>query len=1366
MRRLLKWVFLAGSVVGPFSPIGGGAAPMSDQEREFFESRIRPILAQECYECHSEATKAKGGLLLDSRDGWKKGGESGQVIVEGNPEESLLFRSISHVIPDLKMPKAGVALDENILDDFRSWIAAGAPDPRDRAPSTEEIGEDTSWKAISDRRAQWWSFQPLKRPEVPIVPETIHPVDCFIRDRLARAGLVAADRAGPEILLRRLSFNLIGLPPTLAEQEKFLESWKIDPDKATIETVDRLLADPGFGEKWARHWMDWTRYADTHGSEGDPAIPHAYQYRDYLIRALNDDVPFDQMLLEHFAGDLLSEPRINAELQLNESALGLWHLRMVFHGFAPTDALEERVRFTDDQINVATKAFLGLTVSCARCHDHKFDAISQEDYYALFGIFSASLPATIAVDAPGVLDRNQDEMSVLKPRIRKEFARFWEDTLTNDADSWEQKLASVAKKFPLLSRFGSGEGAGTGGGIGAWWSEECRKLDGRLGNDDDRVIRRWDLSDPGHMLSWSRYGEGLTETTPSHAGEFVINPAESWSGTVVKNILPDGVYSHLLSTRHRGVLASAPFDLIEKNDLYLLVAGEGSSVRYVVQHYPRSGTVYPVTNLEQGNWRWIKHDLSYWEGDSLHLELATAGDAPILVKPNERSWFGIRDAVLIKTGSEAPSESGNEAFAALRGYAGTETPGDFVDLSELVRGTLKQILRDWGSGDDRFDNASALFLDEALAAGLLPNHLNSLPDTLSDLIREYQALEAAVPRPTRAPGVFERKGIDQAVFVRGDHKQPGELVPRRFLEVLDSTPYSTEGSGRLEFARDLVDEKNPFTARVVVNRICYQLFGEGIVSSVDNFGRLGEKPSHPELLDFLADRFRNEQGWSFKSLIRDLVLSETWRQAGGLSMEAKEQDPGNRLLSSFPLRRLEAEAIRDSLLSVSGQLVRELYGPPVGGGGARRSIYLEVERNHLEPLLTTFDFPVPASTVGKRDATNVPAQSLTLLNDQFVAEQAGNLAAALKGELPDGYSDEQGIAWLFRTTLNRQPTENELAGATSFLAALEGEQRVQSERLDLLFDQIKKNHAELEALLEPVRARLEGEQVEKFAKESGQASPGFSPEPLARWDFAAGTSDLIGGVSLTMEGSARIENGTLVLDGDGFARSRPLDLDLSEKTFVVVAELATLDQAGGGVMTVQDLKGSNFDSLVFAERRGRQWLAGSNQHLRTLDLNGHDEVTVMPEKLHLALTWERDGTISCYRNGTVWGAPFRKADLHPFESGKTVVLFGLRHGTSIQGNRTFRGRIHQARLFGSSLSRKEIEADFVGAPAPIARQSIVEALDPGQRGMVTALEQEIVSLESERTALDPMGTPIPAEQRKWADLAHALFNLKEFIYLR
>ena len=276
-----------------------------------------------------------------------------------------------------------------------------------------------------------------------------------------------------------------------------------------------------------------------------------------------------------------------------------------------------------------------------------------------------------------------------------------------------------------------------------------------------------------------------------------------------------------------------------------------------MQHYPRSGTVYPVTNLEQGNWRWIKHDLSYWEGDSLHLELATAGDAPILVKPNERSWFGIRDAVLIKTCSEAPSESGNEAFAALRGYAGTETPGDFVDLSELVRGTLKQILRDWGSGDDRFDNASALFLDEALAAGLLPNHLNSLPDTLSDLIREYQALEAAVPRPTRAPGVFERKGIDQAVFVRGDHKQPGELVPRSFLEVLDSTPYSTEGSGRLEFARDLVDEKNPFTARVVVNRICYQLFGEGIVSSVDNFGRLGEKPSHPELLDFLADRFRN-----------------------------------------------------------------------------------------------------------------------------------------------------------------------------------------------------------------------------------------------------------------------------------------------------------------------------------------------------------------------------------------------------------------------------------------------------------------------------------------------------------------------------
>ncbi|MCB1089583.1 MAG: DUF1549 domain-containing protein, partial [Verrucomicrobiae bacterium] len=390
-------------------------AEIPADQAEFFEARIRPVLAQECYECHNSRGKDKGGLILDHRAAWQRGGESGPLLVPGDPDASLLMRVIRHELPKLKMPKAGAKLDEAIVADFSKWIAMGAPDPRDAPPTDAQLTADTNWDAIRKRRQSWWSFQPIRRPEIPAVEGARTEVDRFIRARLANEGLDPSPRADPRSLVRRLHQTLVGLPPSPGETQRFLADWEREPAAAITRRVDDLLASPAFGEAWARHWMDWTRYADTHGSEGDPEIPHAWRYRDYLIRALNADIPYDQLVLEHFAGDLLDQPRINADLRLNESALGLGHLRMVFHGFAPTDALDERVRFTDDQINTVTKAFLGLTVSCARCHDHKFDAISQKDYYALFGIFTSSLPATIAVDAPGVLEKNRGALAELKP---------------------------------------------------------------------------------------------------------------------------------------------------------------------------------------------------------------------------------------------------------------------------------------------------------------------------------------------------------------------------------------------------------------------------------------------------------------------------------------------------------------------------------------------------------------------------------------------------------------------------------------------------------------------------------------------------------------------------------------------------------------------------------------------------------------------------------------------------------------------------------------------------------------------------------------------------------------------------------------
>ena len=336
------------------------AGAVTDGEREFFESKIRPVLAQDCYECHSTAGKQKGGLVLDHREALFVGGDSGAVVVPGDAEGSLLMQAIRHADEDLAMPKAGAKLEEGILENFARWIAMGAPDPRDGPPSAEEVAADTDWGAVMERRKQWWSFQPIESAVVPVAKNAAwseHPVDVFLQSRQEEVGLVRAGEADGRTLARRLYFVLTGLPPSGEEIERFVTAWEEDAEVATEALVDELLASPRFGERWARHWMDWIRYAESHGSEGDPAIVNAWHYRDYLIRALNADAPYDQLVREHVAGDLMEEPRVNAELGINESAIGPAHWRMVFHGFAPTDALDEKVRFTDDQINVFSKAF-------------------------------------------------------------------------------------------------------------------------------------------------------------------------------------------------------------------------------------------------------------------------------------------------------------------------------------------------------------------------------------------------------------------------------------------------------------------------------------------------------------------------------------------------------------------------------------------------------------------------------------------------------------------------------------------------------------------------------------------------------------------------------------------------------------------------------------------------------------------------------------------------------------------------------------------------------------------------------------------------------------------------------------------------
>jgi len=423
------------------------ASPKPD-EVEFFEKKIRPVLVRECYECHGQE-KQKGGLRVDFREGLLKGGETGPAVIPGDAKRSLLIQAVTHENPEIKMPKKRPKLEQSSIDDLLAWVKMGAPDPRDKPAPIESI---SSWKETLAIRKQWWSFQPVRKLPLPssgTKAKSGHPVDAFIDAKLTERSLQPAAPADKRTLLRRLNFVLTGLPPTPEEISQFE---KDNSAEAYDRAVDRLMALPAFGETWARHWMDLVRFAETHGSEGDPEIPEAWRYRDYLIRAFNADVPWDQLIREQIAGDLLPNPRWNKEDGFNESILGIAQLRFVEHGFQPVDALDDQVRVVENQIDVLGKAFQGLTLACARCHDHKFDAISQRDFYALYGVFASCRPTQVTIDAPERLRQHREQLTFLKQEIRVELANVWATAIPKVVANFRSDAPGMSPEKQLLER--------------------------------------------------------------------------------------------------------------------------------------------------------------------------------------------------------------------------------------------------------------------------------------------------------------------------------------------------------------------------------------------------------------------------------------------------------------------------------------------------------------------------------------------------------------------------------------------------------------------------------------------------------------------------------------------------------------------------------------------------------------------------------------------------------------------------------------------------------------------------------------------------------------------------------------------------
>jgi hypothetical protein len=1330
--------------------------PPTAAQREFFETRIRPVLVQRCYSCHNSSVTAQGGLALDQRNSLRKGGIGGVVIVPGQPEKSRLLAALDHSLPGLAMPKGGPKLDKSVIADFAKWIAMGAPDPRDKPPTSLQASAGSPWSVKLAARRKWWCFQPIKNLPTPVVAGnrwSDHPVDRFVFAKLAKNKLSPVPSADPTTLVRRVFFALVGLPPT--REEVKLWTTRVKAPGGMEALVDQLLARPQFGETWARHWMDWVRYADSYGSEGDPDIVNGWQFRDYLIRALNADVPYDQLVREQVAGDLLPKPRLNETLGINESAIGPAHWRMVFHGFAPTDALEEKVRFTDDQVNTFSKAFLGLTVSCARCHDHKFDAISQKDYYALYGVLASCRPGRTVIDLPSRLNKNRAELVALKPRIRSALAEAW---LLSGADLRTQLLASggptkqAARPSAFLAPLHTLQTSAPPERDAAWrqlvtaWKADRQARQTLAGQT---VKRRWNLAGDGDYSRWFRQGTGLP-AKPSTPGEFAL----ALSGDhVVADVYPAGVYTDTLSTKYAARLTSDYVRLDGDYELWLRVLGDGgATARPVVQNYPRDGTVFPVNRLSP-RWEWQKFDMTYWNGDEMHVELAAAEDAPVLATGAARSWFGIREAVVVKKGERAPMQ-GQEVLDPLFESVGAMSSLSPEQLADAYVRTILTAVKAWR--DRTPSDAQALLLSDVVALGLLPNRLNQLP-TIAPLLATYRQLEAAIPVPTRVPGLEEGPARNQALYERGSHKSPGAEVPRGFLEALDPTPYKTTQSGRLELAVDLLRPDNPLTRRVIVNRIWHHLFGRGLVPTPDNFGKLGEPPTHPELLDYLATRFQTH-GWSIKETIRFLITSKTWQMQSQPSPQARQSDPDNRLLSHAFVRRLDAEAIRDSLLAVTGGLNSTAYGAPVPGNAPRRSLYVRVQRTALDPLLRAFDFPEPFSAVGRRDVTNVPAQSLTLMNDPGIAAMTSAWAGRLLAD-KEMSTDEARIQRMFVTALGRAATAAELRRVQAFLQQTQTDSRKRSQHAEELRQRRETEQTALRALIEPTRQRLL-----QAARDRTPAAPTNVPKPIGQWDFRTGLNDSVGGYTGEPHGRAQIQPEGLKIVGEGYLLTTPLKQTLKAKTLEAWVRLDSLSQRGGGVISVMAPDGSAFDAIVFGEREPGQWMAGSETFRRTQSFAGPRETEADSRPVHIVMVYQADGRIVAYRDGIPYGKAYATTGPTVFAAGQALIGFGIRH-LPAGADKHLAGQILSARLYDRALSAGEVLAVHRADAESISQAQIFAALSPTDRALAAQHERAASLLEAEINALGPMTAEGSEVQAAWSELARALFNFKEFIYV-
>jgi hypothetical protein len=1076
--NLLRYLLVVlGVLLAPQLAFSGERDPQfSSQQIEFFESEIRPLLATHCWKCHG-ADKQQGNLRLDSRAAILAGGDLGPAATPATPHESQIIVAVRYA-GDIKMPPSG-KLGERQVAALERWVSEGLAWPANDSKADSPPAGQTQAKKVE--RPLPWSFQPVVDPPLPAVAHTdwcAGPLDRFVVARLEEAGFAPAPRADKRTLLRRAKFDLLGLPPTPREIEEFLAD---DAPDAYARLIDRYLAAPEYGQRWGRHWLDVARYADSNGQDENLAYVNAFRYRDYVVDAFNSDKPYDQFVREQVAGDLLPT---STDQEHSQRLVATGFLTLGPKMLAEDDPVKMQMDIVDEQLDTLGGAFLGMTFGCARCHDHKFDPISTADYYALAGIFKS----TQTMDNFKVVAKWHERPLATAAEINAVAAHA-----TNLAAKKNELAAHVEQANRGLVTAARARMADYI--LAASELIEAPRLESLVDNARDNsngtaenASGRFAANLPADtiLIEAEHFARGnvLVDTSNYGAGIGVIlNRAE----------LPNFVEYDVEIPRAGMYQIELRYAAAEPRSVLLLIDGQ---LRKATASATATGSWHPDSQ------RWVPEGVFALPAGRVVLRLErSAGPfphfdclalAPRMVAPDtpqpltaeelarERGLVlgFLQQWVTYLTAARKDTASVWQPWFAYRQHAEI-LPANFSDTAASIAARLTEC-RYTSGGElatcyqslieeaDKKATAAASDVkldatDEALRTVITAkdgplrvvehaesNYAVADRELLAKLQRDVGELEkSAPPELPHAMAVEDGTATDLRIHIRGSHLALGELSPRGFPRALasDSEPLPSAASGRLQLAHWLTDSKNPLTSRVMVNRLWRWHFGAGILRSTDNFGNLGDRPSHPELLDWLASRFV-ESGWSIKAMHRLIMLSATYQMSTAFNAAAAEADPDNRLLWRMNRRRLEAEAVRDSLLFVGGELDTSLGGSLLKSkprayvtsttsvdatnyATNRRSLYLPVVRSALYEPFQAFDFAEPTTIKGDRDSTTVASQALFMMNSDVMNEQSQRLAERLVAEhAGDRTARAKG---LYEIALGRSPSEAEIARAVSFV---------------------------------------------------------------------------------------------------------------------------------------------------------------------------------------------------------------------------------------------------------------------------------------------------------------------------------------------